>query len=844
MLSKDLKLRISRIPGAVLCAGAIVLIGLVDYITGYRVDFSIFYFIPIAFASVYWRKRTGVIISCMATAAYFLSADFVFMQPPALLYTNALLHGLAFLMVGIGGKWLRDHHESISFISRPMKRLLALMTVLAILLLLVRWGSRAGVLTDVSVFYFIPILIASILFGRKYGILTAVVSAALFFFVGIGAFSKSLVFWKNMGFYWDIVLLVHLNMGLHLLTYVVVAMIFAPRRRERIEQRPSQPVVARTLFPTLYVALSGEERADAHFEPSGRWMCFQPLKLFLQRMIHDRVLTAFMLVNTAKVAFFSHVLSTENALGDWVYFLIVSALFLSVIDAYLFASPSRIPFAVFYGVQLLYLCANTWYFSFFEYYLTIDQTLEYLWQLAPVLRSLPPLMSMKILIFMADLPLFLVLICRDFPVIELRIRFLRLKTAAAVGCLSAILFGVHAMDITHGPHARVGDPEYHNIHLVHDVSLPLFQAYDFFSHLFTDEQARRPHELEPSSHKIQLAASARKSNIVLIQVEALDSEAVGTMHRGQPVAPFLYGLRNQCVYYPYALSYHAGGGSSDGEFVILNSMEPVYLRSTYFQKGYFFPNSIVKILRKNGFETLAFHGNRGDCWNRTGAYKRMGYKKFWDLDATGLTQVVWGAPDRDLFRFTEAELSKVKQPFFAHIITMSMHYPYNLTKSYFHDPLFDDVADEMQRDYYNSLRYTDHELKKLVAFLRGIPNTFIFIYGDHPSNVQTGTFRASKLYIAGRNLEFVPLYIITPGQKTYREEKVVASFIDVAPTILAEAGVGGTYATHGQNLLEYPLKDQPIRFYNTAFSRSKLFEECLNPPSVTELEHRFPVSAH
>ncbi len=76
------------------------------------------------------------------------------------------------------------------------------------------------------------------------------------------------------------------------------------------------------------------------------------------------------------------------------------------------------------------------------------------------------------------------------------------------------------------------------------------------------------------------------------------------------------------VYFPYLLSYHFAGGTSDCEVAVLNSIEPLTSEPTMKLYDYGYPNSLVKRLETAGYHTLAFHGNRAGCssaWSKPSA---------------------------------------------------------------------------------------------------------------------------------------------------------------------------------------------------------------------------------
>jgi diguanylate cyclase (GGDEF) domain len=78
----------------------VVLLGLVDYLTGYELSFALFYLIPIALVAWFGGKRLGLLISAASAIAWF-SADFLsgnrYLNPS--LYVWNTLFRLGFFLV-------------------------------------------------------------------------------------------------------------------------------------------------------------------------------------------------------------------------------------------------------------------------------------------------------------------------------------------------------------------------------------------------------------------------------------------------------------------------------------------------------------------------------------------------------------------------------------------------------------------------------------------------------------------------------------------------------------------------------------------------------------------------
>lgn len=321
-----------------------------------------------------------------------------------------------------------------------------------------------------------------------------------------------------------------------------------------------------------------------------------------------------------------------------------------------------------------------------------------------------------------------------------------------------------------------------------------------------------------------------KNNIVIIQLESIDSSVVNQKYKGKYIAPYLNALSKQCVYYPYTVSYHMGGGTSDSEFSIINSIEPLSSYPAMKLKSYTYTNSFLKELNKADYTCLAFHGNVAKYFNRSNAFPSMGFSKFYDIRKMGLRNKGWGASDEDVLNFAFKKLQRVKSPFLAYIITMSSHASFTNASNYYNNSFYNDISDDLVKNYFNSVSYVDVTLEKFVTSIRKtFPNTYIFIWGDHTPAINKPLYKQASLSFDKKYFEFVPLFIITPDNKTYTETSSVASFLDISPTVLNASGVSFSIYTDGMDLLNPDnVLVHPIPFKNNFYSRIELYDKIVH----------------
>ncbi len=322
-----------------------------------------------------------------------------------------------------------------------------------------------------------------------------------------------------------------------------------------------------------------------------------------------------------------------------------------------------------------------------------------------------------------------------------------------------------------------------------------------------------------------------KKHIFIFQIEAFEASAVLTKYNNEYIMPFLNELKKSSIYFPFCLSYHKGGNTSDAEFSILNSVEPLddYPAIKLGERA--FSNSFIKILKNSGYDTHVFHGNAGYFFDRQAAFPKAGFNIFHDLNSMKLKQVTWGACDEDVYNYMLESLENQKEPFIYYIISMSSHEPYNLINLVFFDKAFEQIDDIRTKNYFNSMRYVDKTLQYAIQkILEKYPDALILIFKDHSSAIRNSKYYKNSrvVFPSKKSLEFVPLFIFSKDLTPHFEKQNAISFLDIAPTILYLSKVDAKIKTYGENLINFSNLKNKIYFKDESFSRKELFKIIYN----------------
>ncbi len=539
----------------------------------------------------------------------------------------------------------------------------------------------------------------------------------------------------------------------------------------------------------------------------------------------------FIILNSIKVTIYNLYISDEHKpigiIYKFVYALVTSTLIYTALSF-----SSRMVLTVFYVAQLIYIAVSISYFNFYHYYLHILQSWELFRESFDVFlhKSVPK--NSNQLLSALDLPLLIFLLWIS-NTNRFSLEILSYRNDIIFSCIAALIV-IEIINFTRGQALMQLLKSYpaNESQVVANYGIMVNMIIDF-CFFYTHDNIVKQYDY--GNTKVLKGKDSKRPNIITIQLESVDSNAADICHHGSYVMPFLHSLRQKSIYYPYMMNYHKAGGTSDAEFSIMNSVEPLGNFPSIKIPSYEHANSFVKILGSHTYDTAVFHGNEATYYKRDLAFKNMGYDKFYDMKEMNLKDVGWGAPDHEVFDFVLEKMRKQENPFFYYIITMSNHCSFTNALNYHHNPGFDDIKNKEIRNFYNSLSYVDATIQSFIEKVRAMDGeTHIIILGDHTPGLKKKVYKESSLEIGNRHLEFVPLFIVTPDAAIYNECDKVASFLDLAPTILELANINVAYSTYGESLLSPNEMHERIPYRGFLFDRKEL---CENMEKKKSLRH-------
>ncbi|PRQ04135.1 Lipoteichoic acid synthase 1 [Enhygromyxa salina] len=310
-------------------------------------------------------------------------------------------------------------------------------------------------------------------------------------------------------------------------------------------------------------------------------------------------------------------------------------------------------------------------------------------------------------------------------------------------------------------------------------------------------------------------AEAEGHNLLLIQVEAAQTWVIGLEVEGQEITPLLNQMRAEADWYPHIIDQTSQGKTSDAEYAVLNSQHPLGEGAICFLRADNHFVTLAHVLEERGYATLSAHPYKRGFWNRAVLHPRYGFERSVFRRELGPGQEVgWGLSDGLFFERIMAELEALPQPWFAFLITLSLHHPYDEFPANLDGLELGALEGTRVGNYLEAMHYFDRSLAALLASLDEaglLDHTVVALYGDHDARFELDAY-PEVIELAGargwdpalfHRLERVPLFVRVPpsARPAFGRVAMTGGHIDIAPTLLHALGVPRPRGFVGQPLI-------------------------------------------
>lgn len=507
---------------------------------------------------------------------------------------------------------------------------------------------------------------------------------------------------------------------------------------------------------------------------------------------------------------------------------------------FIFVKQSRFSLFLVNLILTVLILADVLYFRYYE--TPINMALLYqVGYVGEVSSSIQSLFRYKDILLLIDIPIYFIF--RFFyKKLNYKNRAYRhkVKIRWAISIM-AIIIGIPMFKFSYN-RSSIMHYQWDRNYAARDLGILYYHYYDVKS--FIKEEAAKREPL--TEEEIQLVEGyfddknqgmdakyyglAEGKNLVIIQMEALQTFLFQRNSQGQPITPFMNGLIEESLYFPNIYYQVGGGNTSDAEFMTNQSMYPAPSGAVYFR----FPRnkyySLPKKLSDEGYKPMVFHAYKPSFWNRSVIYPNIGFNTFINYNDFELDQKVgWALGDTSFFR-QGIEYIKDAEPFYGFFVTLSSHHPYDAFYGY--DFNVGKFEDKQVGNYIKSANYVDKSIKSFFDQMKeeGLyDNTIFAIYGDHAGifedqaedltdflNVPFDPYNWQKI-------QKIPLIIHVPNSDLVGEIDTVGGQVDILPTVANLLGVDMPYALGKDLLNTKPEEGYAVLRYSSVMTEEYMY---------------------
>ena len=340
--------------------------------------------------------------------------------------------------------------------------------------------------------------------------------------------------------------------------------------------------------------------------------------------------------------------------------------------------------------------------------------------------------------------------------------------------------------------------------LLRTIGKNVFEEPDYFPAMAQAEAVYSP------VHQPQAGVKMQRKNVVVLIVESMGKEYVGSLNREfigagyKGYTPFIDSLLTRSLTFQY--SFANGRKSIDAMPSILSGIpmmvEPFFLTPASMNRL----TGLAGLLGEKGYQTAMFHGADNGSMGFAAFARATGYQRYFgrteynadpegngDADFDGM----WAVWDEPYLQHMVRCVNTFRQPFLATVFTASSHHPYKIPEQYA------GTFPEEGEPIHKCVRYTDMALRKFFEAAQKQPwyrNTIFVLVADHTNQNSHAFYKTDQGLYSIPIIFFTPDGSIAPGVRT----DVIAQQTDIMPTLMGMLGYDRPYVAFGCDLLHTP----------------------------------------
>jgi phosphoglycerol transferase MdoB-like AlkP superfamily enzyme len=298
-----------------------------------------------------------------------------------------------------------------------------------------------------------------------------------------------------------------------------------------------------------------------------------------------------------------------------------------------------------------------------------------------------------------------------------------------------------------------------------------------------------------------------KMNVVMISVESLSAEFLGSYGNKQGITPNMDSLAKEGLLFTNL--YASGTRTVRGLEALSLCIPPTPGQSIVKRPNNKNLFTLGSVFRSKGYSSRFIYGGYGYFDNMNEFFSQNGYEVT-DRNALSEKEIhyenTWGVADEDLFTLSLKELDKDfrnNKPFFAHIMTVSNHRPYTYPEGRI------DIPSHTGRE--GAVKYTDYAIGRFIREAKLKPwfkNTLFVIVADHCAS------SAGKVELPVDKYH-IPMIFYSPGHIAPGKFEKLTAQIDIGPSILGLLNFSYKSKFFGQDV--FKMKDEQQRAFISTY---------------------------
>ena len=307
-------------------------------------------------------------------------------------------------------------------------------------------------------------------------------------------------------------------------------------------------------------------------------------------------------------------------------------------------------------------------------------------------------------------------------------------------------------------------------------------------------------DISPIARKVEREGVPNRKNVVLIFMESMSANLMGSFGSDKKLTPYLDSLYRQSL--SFERFYSSGIHTNHGIYSTLFSFPAIMKRNA--MKGSVIPvySGLPTVLKDNGYCNLFFMTHESQYDNMNAFLRTNGFDEIYAQENYPSEKVVnsFGVQDDFMYQYALPILNEkadTGEPFFTVLLSISNHPPY-VIPPYFHP--------HSEKQEEQIVEYADWSIRQFMDAAEKQPwfdNTIFVFLGDHGKMVGTPECEMPQSY------NHIPLMIygkdIPPTV-----HNGFGGQIDVAPTLLGMLNMSYLQNNFDVNLLE---EERPCMFF-------------------------------